>query len=322
MEVMDFLEDEIDGHTYDDLIPLQLRMALEDQVFGWDHLASNILGHLGFTVGSYLLTFWVITFVVLRQAPWGGTGGDDPHPRSNNPLGMPHGLFALLRTTISVGAAISAFRTVRRRRHVWLRTPHGDGGSYANLAPGSREFRRRQSGLEEADRRARRFVLGSRLWAQMQRSYDKRRDRYLARRVKARLLKAERAFERGRRRRARLLRSASACSLTGEGAGTLSPARADVASARTRHDVESDHHRRVRMLAGAAGEDDDAGSVLTEDTLPTQLRRSSSSMNSHTLPNFAMESISHDQMPFADGEIKKMPYVHGVSTDLSLHYLA
>ena len=36
MEVMDFLEDEIDEHTYDELIPLQIRMALEDQVFGWD----------------------------------------------------------------------------------------------------------------------------------------------------------------------------------------------------------------------------------------------------------------------------------------------
>ena len=36
-------------------------------------------------------------------------------------------------------------------------------------------------------------------------------------------------------------------------------------------------------------------------------------MDSHTLPNFAMESVSHDQMPFAHGEIKKVPYVHGVS---------
>lgn len=36
MEVMDYIEDEIDGHTYDELIPLQLRMALEDQIFGWD----------------------------------------------------------------------------------------------------------------------------------------------------------------------------------------------------------------------------------------------------------------------------------------------
>ena len=36
MEVMDYIEDEIDGHTYGELIPLQLRMALEDQIFGWD----------------------------------------------------------------------------------------------------------------------------------------------------------------------------------------------------------------------------------------------------------------------------------------------
>jgi len=31
MEVMDYLEDEIDEHTYDELIPLQIRMALEDR---------------------------------------------------------------------------------------------------------------------------------------------------------------------------------------------------------------------------------------------------------------------------------------------------
>ena len=92
MEVMDYLEDEIDGHTYDDLIPLQIRMALEDQVFGWDHFVSNILGHVGFTVGSYLLTFWLITFVVLHEVPWGQQHHDGI--KLNNPWGMPHELFS------------------------------------------------------------------------------------------------------------------------------------------------------------------------------------------------------------------------------------
>ena len=76
MNVMDYLEDEIDEHTYDEIIPLQLRMALEDTVFGWDHFLSSLLGHVGYTVGSYLLTFWLITFVVLQEVPWGnGNGG-------------------------------------------------------------------------------------------------------------------------------------------------------------------------------------------------------------------------------------------------------
>ena len=83
-------------------------MALEDQVFGWDHFLSNILGHISFTAGSYLLTFWLITFVVLREVLWGaydagdlGGGESDATTittttettRSNNPWGMPYELF-------------------------------------------------------------------------------------------------------------------------------------------------------------------------------------------------------------------------------------
>ena len=101
MEVMDFLEDEIDEHTYDDLIPLQIRMALEDQVFGWDHFLSNILGHVVYTVGSYLLTFWLITFVVLHEVPWGRHVEDDPSRGGpNSPWGMPPGLFSFVRTAL------------------------------------------------------------------------------------------------------------------------------------------------------------------------------------------------------------------------------
>jgi len=105
MNVMDYLEDEIDEHTYDEIIPLQLRMALEDTVFGWDHFLSSLLGHVGYTCGSYLVTFWVITFVVLHEVPWGSSsgsssgGGNDSmiQHKHSHPWGMPYELFSILR---------------------------------------------------------------------------------------------------------------------------------------------------------------------------------------------------------------------------------
>jgi len=338
MEVMDYLEDEIDEHTYDDLIPLQIRMALEDQVFGWDHFLSNILGHVGFTVGSYLLTFWMITFVVLREVPWGHYEHDDDSTvRTNSPWGMPHELFSFIRTALSLGSAISTFRTIRRRRRVWLRQPYGASSHVA----GSREFQRHQSSLEEADRRAQRFVLGSKLWSKMQRSYTKRRNKYLARGVHKKLLKAQRMFERRHRNRVELIRSTSASSLINSVSSSISGLRGKkqraVASALTRDGHETSHHERVRMLAtltpttAATRKRLDSAdvSLADDDTAATGSVGGSSvgdltldynfvppgqyAMDSHTLPNFAMESVSHDQMPFAHGEIKKVPYVHGVS---------
>ena len=374
MEVMDYLEDEIDEHTYDDLIPLQIRMALEDQVFGWDHFFSNILGHVSFTVGSYLLTFWLITFVVLHQVPWGhydsamgaegvegggggGMEGEDTTTagivRTNNPWGMPHELFSFIRTALSIGSAISTFRTIRRRRRVWLRHPYGSA-EYLAAGTSREEEDRRQSSLEEADRRARRFVLGSKLWAKMQRSYMKRRNRYLTRGVNRKLLKAQGLFERRHRNRVKLIRSTSASSLIDQqqnyyassggssGGKRRKQKQRAVASALTRHGHESSHHERVRMLAATPGtarirvesseeydNDDDtasmggssvrSGATGEDQSLLSDYQHHHHNfgiltrMDSHTLPNFAMESVSHDQMPFAHGEIKRIPYVHGVS---------
>jgi len=334
MEVMDYLEDEIDEHTYDELIPLQIRMALEDQVFGWDHFLSNILGHVSFTLGIYLLCFWVVTFVVLRELPWGNNDHgvdlvDDATSsklaHSNNPWGIPHTLFSILRTSLSLFSAISTFRTIRRRRRVWLRQPYGD--SSASFVPGSREARRRQSIMEEADLRARRFVLGKKLWQRINRSYTRRRNGYLARGVHRKLLKAQKMFERKHRNRVKLISSTSATSLSGM-TGSHTKKKRAVASALTRHGHESSHHERVRMLAASPGGSigasdnmsvDTAGSsILAEEqsagadyhsfVMPSQVNPN---LDSHTLPNFAMESVSHDQMPFAHGEITKVPYVHG-----------
>ena len=350
MNVMDYLEDEIDEHTYDEIIPLQLRMALEDTVFGWDHFLSSLLGHVGYTVGSYLVTFWLITFVVLHEVPWGngnwGGGNNGQHydsggsgsssaggssgssgilHKNNNPWGMPHELFSILRTSLAIASAISTFRTIRRRRRVWLR--HSTSSS------------RQQELLMEADQRARRFVLGSDLWSRMRKSYAKRRDRYLARNVHRKLLGAQRMFEKRHRNRVRLIRSASTSSLLSEdggggvatpggiGSGRESPLSSStknqgrmVASALTRHGHENSHHERVRILASSPGivppRDDDTtmsvgggssvgvgGSIGFFADERHRYHHRHHHRDSHSLPNFAMESVSHDQMPFAHGEV-------------------
>ena len=316
MEVMDYLEDEIDEYTYDELIPLAIRMALEDQIFGWDHFFSSMLGHIAYTLGSYFLTFWFVTFLWLHEVPWGDGKVDEVTDTTtkSNPWGMPHGLFPFTRTALSLFSAISTFRTIRRRRRVWLHPSRGDD--------------RKKHSLEEADQRARRFVLGSNLWDKMQRSYEKRRDKYMAKGVSRKLLKAQKMFERRHKNRVALIRSTSGSSLQSLG----STKKRAVASALTRQGHESSHHERVRMLASVGmarkrldsdfSTDNDDGSVGALSTGETSMNdmgpyhNSMPSMpafvgDSHTLPNFAMESVSHDQMPFASGEIKNVPYVHG-----------
>lgn len=311
MEVMDYLEDEIDEYTYDELIPLQIRMALEDQIFGWDHFFSSMLGHVVYTVGSYFLMFWFITFLCLHEVPWGSGKVDEVNDTTtkSNPWGMPHGVFSFIRTAISIFSAISTFRTIRRRRRVWLHPSRGD--------------ERRKNSLEEADQRARRFVLGSKIWGKMRRSYQKRRDKYLARGVSRKLLKAQKMFERRHKNRVQLIRSTSGSSLKSLG----SKKKRAVASALTRQGHESSHHERVRMLASVGSvtrsrvnsdysTEMDDGSVGGSSTGELSVGPYHNSMpgflrDSHTLPNFAMESVSHDQMPFASGEIKNVPYVHG-----------
>ncbi len=190
---------------------------------------SLLLGHVGYTVVSFLFTFWLITFVVLHEVPWGGSnsgssgdhydsdgsrnsvgggGGNDIMHKNNNPWGMPHQLFSMLRTSLAIASAISTFRTIRRQRRVWLRHPSSS---------------RQQELLLEADHRACRFVLGSELWTRMRKSYSRQRDRYLARNIHRKLLGAQRMFEKRHRKRVKLIRSVSASLLLSEDGGVATP---------------------------------------------------------------------------------------------------
>jgi hypothetical protein len=138
-------------------------------------------------------------------------------------------------------------------------------------------------------------------------------------------------FERRHRNRVKLIRSTSNSSLLAlsdsEKKSAGSGKKRAVASALTRHGHEQSHHERVRFLATTGSNrkridsdysaDDDGGSIGGSSIGTASYTKEyhsfwpSQEMNSFTLPNFAMESVSHDQMPFAHGEIKKVPYVHG-----------
>ena len=126
MEVIDRIEDEVD-HTWEELVPLEVKLALEERVFGWSHLTSDILGHVFFTVAAYSLVFFLLTRVGHLQE------------RINLVL------FRVIRFTLSFWAGLSAYRMVRRRRKVWLRSAYGTRDY-------ERDSRRRRYSVREIDR--------------------------------------------------------------------------------------------------------------------------------------------------------------------------
>lgn len=168
-DVVDRIEDEIDAHGYEDLVPLELKLALEDTVFGWSHLSSDIMGHVVFTVGAYLI-FYIVSTEIQKQF----------HPFSSDRI------FSWTRLLLSLWAAVSAFRMVRRRRRVWFRAAYGSKAYKQDEA-------RRRASVAETDRST---MLGR---------IRKGRDAFFARSVQRKLRHAEARFDRRRSRRRILL---------------------------------------------------------------------------------------------------------------------
>jgi hypothetical protein len=88
------------------LVPLEVKLALKSNVFGWDHLTSDILGHIFFTVAAFVLTYMALYFILEKMA--------GHHYYYNR-------LFFWLQWTLSLLAGWSSFRVVQRRRRIWLR---------------------------------------------------------------------------------------------------------------------------------------------------------------------------------------------------------
>jgi hypothetical protein len=164
----------MEAHAYEDLVPLEVKLALEDKVFGWTHLSSSFFGHVAFTLGAYYFVYELCTFLCENDLCFHA---------DRNPA-----YYDFLRVTLGLWAAVSTYRMVRRRRRVWFRAPYG------SKAYKKDEARRRQS-VRETDKTT---ALG-RMIGQLK-----------ERRVHKRLRKAETLFAKKHARTVEHMRSLSA----------------------------------------------------------------------------------------------------------------
>ena len=129
--MIDRFEDEVEAHAYEDLVPLDIKLALEDKVFGWTHLTSSFLGHVAFTVGSYYMVYELVTLMCDHELCF----HIDKNPS----------YFNFIRGALAFWAAFSSYRMVRRRRRVWFRAAYGSKAYKKDAA-------RRRTMVEETDR--------------------------------------------------------------------------------------------------------------------------------------------------------------------------
>lgn len=313
MEAFDFLEDEIDGHAYDDLVPLPVRLALEENVFGWSHLFSDILGHILYTAGGYSIAFWFLTWLLLRRVPdaEGGDGGCDGGmvhcafyrrtPPDYEPIfGISFEFFVVLRGIMSTFSAINAFRTVRRRKRVWLRNDYGSAAYKSDAS-------RRSAMIEETDR--------STFLGRLRGGLGKRREGYLMRKLNKKLQRAKDRFDRRHRSRVGLMHRHG-----GMDTAESHHHRVKVL-AQTGHIVKSTEERareqqlfitnmprggHLDVIGGYAG----SGPSTPADSAGSSIQ-AGTRWQSHTMAAAAMQSVAQDQIPFRSGEINSIPYAHG-----------
>ncbi len=120
---MDNIEDEFDELTHKRLLPIDLQIALEEGVFGWSHLMTDVLGHIFYPIGSAWITYKIITFVYFSfglplELP-ADNGEDDnvTQVESNEALVW---FLGALRNVWTFASLVVTYRTVRRRRKIWL----------------------------------------------------------------------------------------------------------------------------------------------------------------------------------------------------------
>lgn len=270
--VMDRIEDEVEVHAYDDLVPLEIKLALEDKVFGWTHLTSSVIGHILFTSGAYWLTFQFVTITMNRismkismsdWAPW-------------------------VRSFLCLWAAVATFRMVRRRRHVWFRSAYGSK-SYLQDAE-----RRRQQ-VAEIDRTT---ALGRYVQS------------FKHRRVMSKLKKAETQFAKKHRRTQSeklKLRANSLQTISTDGTNSmlLSP-NSERQLLLERIDSDADYG------SSGSDEDTEATSLMSPSSSPisSPLTKQHRRPSFNTKPTYRMHSIGHDEV-LMEESIRVMPYAHG-----------
>ena len=316
LSTVDSIEDRFDRNTYEELIPLNIRMELENRLFGWNHLYSEFLGHICFPLLYYTVTFWIVSMIGLRYIPsnerychtYCGTNCiyhkiyfNGNHTVMKNvtcdndyeyrPIfGLSNHVFLTLRQILSIWSAFNAFRTVRRRRRVWLRS----------TAAEYFKDEKKQDEMKEVDKKT---LLG------------RIRRRLRARKIRKKLRKAQKSFQ--RRDTIRMKK---------------------IISNINSFSFESDHHMNVRSLSGVSSHDD--GSVSSDisnwsqhyapnepdpnhlfnayqkykhagqDHSINDANESSKPFYARTMPTFAMQSINMDQIRL-ESRIDNIAYAHG-----------
>ena len=125
---IDTIEDEFDELTHKRLLPVNLQIALEENVFGWSNLISDVLGHIFYPLISAWITYKLITFCYesfgLLQSEDESNSSDGTDEDVNQvQVQVNHNFetfLIALRNVWTMGSLITAYRTVRRRRKVWL----------------------------------------------------------------------------------------------------------------------------------------------------------------------------------------------------------
>ena len=322
MDVVDRIEDQVEAHAYEDLVPLEVKLALENRIFGWSHLTSNILGHIIYTAGSFLLAYFALTQVHLfyHQHKHG-----DAHFQDDDIW------FKAARIAISSVCAFNTFRTIRRRRHIWFRAAYGSKEYHKDAV-------RRQTMVRETDQ----TTLLGRL---MRRGND-----IMQRRVQRRLSKAHKMFQkRHQRHQQRLQQEQEKLKQIGE--QTSIPEKEELMMDGSEHDLlctpqtmcyspcdsfcGADYDETDEPTNNMEHSDSTPSTSDEEDTMEAFLNSPVSSLSQqqqqstlnpelnqplrgrkrprrrtfHTKPTKKMESIMHDQVLLRP--ILNMPYAHG-----------
>jgi len=287
LEVMDLIEDEVDHYGYDDLVPLQVKLALEETVFGWSNLMSDIFGHIVFTLGYYLLMYALVTQICWKR---------DKEGDYILIWGMSDELFGTIRAVLSIVAGFNGFRTVRRRRRVWLRAPYGTHSSEV-------DEKRRRILVAESDRTT---LLGR---------IRGRRESWLHRRVERKLNKANSRFERKIKKQSSsvvALRPRSDANIYGSPSRPKKRLSSSTSPSYFKTENTSD---RCRSLSPFRQNHSSTGTRRRKNgrrpSFRIEPRQEQNLILSHTGPTSVMESIRHDQILFSCGTIQNMLYAHG-----------
>jgi len=196
LDVVDRLEDKVEETTYEDLVPIEVKLALENRIFGWSHLTTSILGHIAYPLASFCMVYFFTTqayalflsFQYHRHQKHNQKYDQDDNDGLNSKAHVKAEMkedmfFQVTRMILSLIFAINTFRTIRRRRDVWFRAAYGTKEYYEDAE-------RRKSLVRESDRGT---LLGR---------LRKRRKRALQRKLQKRLTKAHQMFQKRQQRQA------------------------------------------------------------------------------------------------------------------------